>query len=672
MRRLLALVAVVAAAPPAAAQPVDTTSFRIGFEPEAPLDTRLFGHFLERPSWNAETGPEDAFDEATGALFPSVVEAIERMDIPVIRWPGGTDVDIMDWTDMIDNAPGREDPARPVSIGRTGEEVSNNFGMDEALNLFEDLGSETILVVNLLDGLNGVRTVEDAAMHAAGLVAYATAPVGAALPEGMPDWPAIRAQNGRAEPWDVRYVQVGNEWWNFLDNDGNQFLHRDRPVAPEDEARLFRALDAYIAAVEAVDPDIEVILEGMTPDIVESVRDQLGDRVDYLTFHQYHPLRIRSVTRGGEALDARAFSIDPDNRGAIWRAWTAPRQLAEDGTATLPDDRDATVDRITAEGYPAVVTEWNWNGRWDYDGDSGGVYDPYGARGIGSLTMLHEMMRRSGDVVLATQSMLVGKQWDIAGIRYFPSIELAFRRPTAIGVGFYARHHGDRRVAVDHDGLPSYDQPYGMGNLIRPQTGVAYLDPIATRTDDTLYVHVLNRRYEDADSSLVRVDLSAYPGLAGTATLHTMHVLTGSGLGGGEDPNETAWVTSEAVPITGATAEVVLAPHSASILAVPFGDATSTTSAAPPSGFEVGAPAPNPARGAVSLAVTLAEPAAVGATVYDALGRAVLEVPGRPAAAGGGAVRFSTDGLPTGTYLVRLTARGAQTLHATRTLTVLR
>ncbi|MCH8525548.1 MAG: hypothetical protein LAT79_00115 [Kiritimatiellae bacterium] len=49
----------------------------------------------------------------------------------MVRFPGGTDVDKMNWTDMIDNAPDRESPERPVSIGGHGDVVTNRFGFDE-------------------------------------------------------------------------------------------------------------------------------------------------------------------------------------------------------------------------------------------------------------------------------------------------------------------------------------------------------------------------------------------------------------------------------------------------------------------------------------------------------------------------------------------------------------
>ena len=193
------------------------------------VDHRLFGQFLERPSWGGETGPEAAVDPATGRLQSDVFRLLQTMQIPVLRFPGGTDVDYMDWTDMIDNAPGRAPGAsRPVSVGHGGDEVTNDFGIDEALELAEDLDAEMVLVVNLGDAVLARTTIEEAARHAAGLVAYANAEVGEALPEGMPNWPGIRAQNGRETPYGVRYFEIGNEVWLFDHPDAEGKLYPRR------------------------------------------------------------------------------------------------------------------------------------------------------------------------------------------------------------------------------------------------------------------------------------------------------------------------------------------------------------------------------------------------------------------------------------------------------------
>ena len=85
--------------------------------------------------------------------------------------------------------------------------------------------------------------------------------------------------------------------------------------------------------------------------------------------------------------------------------------------------------------------------------------------------------------------------------------------------------------------------------------------------------------------------------------------------------------------------------------------------------FGLDAPYPNPAGGRVAVAFAVEEAGPVRLAVYDALGREVAVLVDRAVEAG--AHRASLDGgaLPTGTYLVRLTA-GVQT--ATRQLTVLR
>ena len=539
------------------------------------VDHRLFGQFLERPSWGGErqeTGPERAYDAATGGLDPTVVRLMAEMDVPVIRWPGGTDVDHMDWTDMIDNAPGRPDLTRPASVGNTGETVTNRVGMDEGLDAIEAAGDETILVVNLLDGINGTRTVEEAALHAAGLVAYATAPLGAALPEGMPDWPAIRTQNGRAEPWAVRYVQMGNEWHVWKDAAGRPLVADTGAVDPDVKERLFRALDATIAAVHAVAPDAEIIVDGMIDDATDEVRERLGDRVDYLAVHQYHPWGLHEVALDADgdgeaetAVDLPSFVRDPGNADDVWYAWVAPREVDAEGRGVLEGHKLA---RVVAAGYPAAMTEWNWNGGWWGSGDPDPSVGTFHGRGLGSASYLFEMMRRGDDVALATQSMLVGWYWEIAGIAVPPEGS-PYLRPSAVSTAFLGAHHGTERVALEHGPLPTYAQPYRLGGWIFPQAAVALVEPLATRDADSVYVHLLNRSY-DAPRT-VRLDLAAAGGRGG-AVHHVMRGSPRDGPGRGRDPREVAW--TESAPLGGgAVVEVVLPPASISTVAVGRGGA---------------------------------------------------------------------------------------------------
>ncbi len=67
--------------------------------------------------------------------------------------------------------------------------------------------------VNFLDAAANRKLIHQAALDACGLLAYGNSSQGAKLPEGMPDWLAVLARNGHLEPYEIAYVQIGNETW---------------------------------------------------------------------------------------------------------------------------------------------------------------------------------------------------------------------------------------------------------------------------------------------------------------------------------------------------------------------------------------------------------------------------------------------------------------------------
>src|SRR3546814_6220701 len=68
--------------------------------------------------------------------------ALERLHIPVIRWPGGCFADQYDWRDRIGP---RE--KRPVRINYTwgGVTYDNSFGTNEFMNYTEKLGADAYI-----------------------------------------------------------------------------------------------------------------------------------------------------------------------------------------------------------------------------------------------------------------------------------------------------------------------------------------------------------------------------------------------------------------------------------------------------------------------------------------------------------------------------------------------
>ena len=124
-----------------------------------------------------------------------VVEALKKLGIPNLRWPGGCFADTYHWRDGI--GPKAQRPAMlNVWWGNTRED--NSFGSHEFLNMCELLGAEPYLSANVGSGTS--QELSD-------WVKYTTHPNGSSP---MTD---LRQKNGRTKPWNVKFWGIGNEAW---------------------------------------------------------------------------------------------------------------------------------------------------------------------------------------------------------------------------------------------------------------------------------------------------------------------------------------------------------------------------------------------------------------------------------------------------------------------------
>lgn len=123
-----------------------------------------------------------------------VLEALQELDIPVLRWPGGCFADTYHWKDGV--GPVAERP-KIKNVFWGGSIEDNSFGTNEFLNLCEMLGCDAYISANV-----GSGTVEEMVDW----IVYMTSDED--LP--MANW---RRENGREEPWDVKFLGIGNESW---------------------------------------------------------------------------------------------------------------------------------------------------------------------------------------------------------------------------------------------------------------------------------------------------------------------------------------------------------------------------------------------------------------------------------------------------------------------------
>lgn len=480
------------------------TVVRIYNETLNEVDHRLFGQFMERPA-SGEPGPEAGLIPGTHSLQPEVLRLLDEMNIPIIRFPGGSAIQHCErhWPDFIDNVPG-QDEERP--IGRF-------YGFYEFLTDCETLKAEPMLVVNFRAAVWKEYSLEKAAQLAAGLVAYANAPVGADLPCGMPDWPAARAASGHPEPFGVRIFQLGNEWAGWTGSIAKQTGIINTPEQVEWTKQCIRA---FAIAMRQVDPSIELIIDGQVWDDDDFVfvdmllADQsLKEVVQYVAVHYYRPWGVKSISKNGEECGWEDLT-DLD----VWRACISVPDIDSNGVSVF---NDRAFSLSVGHGWPIAMTEWNWNGWGDETGNP--VFRSAYMRGVGAAGMLNAMLRSGGELKMGFQSMLVGSEWGIMAVRVDPEAKhKAVMTPTGQMTAFYGRCHGSRRLRVEMDGLEYFNQPVRLEN-IQPAEQVALLDIVATATGDRIYMHVINRDFEN--DRRITIDLQGMT-VGGNAVSHCM------------------------------------------------------------------------------------------------------------------------------------------------------
>lgn len=196
MRGIFAVAAMVLGVATAHAQvavsvAIDTTA------PGPKIERAVYGQFSEHLGRGVYegiwVGPDSPIPNIHG-YRSDVVEALRKIKVPVVRWPGGCFADDYNWRDGI----GKRDQ-RPVRLNKFWGDVKddNAFGTHEFMDFSELIGADAYVAGNMGSGTP----------HEMGQwLEYMTA------------WPATalsqeRRANGRDKPWTVKYFGVGNESW---------------------------------------------------------------------------------------------------------------------------------------------------------------------------------------------------------------------------------------------------------------------------------------------------------------------------------------------------------------------------------------------------------------------------------------------------------------------------
>lgn len=169
--------------------------FKSGETPTT-INRHIYGHFAEHLGYliydGFWVGEESPVPNVRG-IRSDVVDALRKIHVPSMRWPGGCFADVYHWRDGI--GPRAQRPQTINAWGNAPE--TNHFGTHEFLDLCEQLGCEPYIGGN----------------------------VGTGTPAEMRDWVEyltsdhdslmsnLRRQNGREKAWHIPYWGIGNENW---------------------------------------------------------------------------------------------------------------------------------------------------------------------------------------------------------------------------------------------------------------------------------------------------------------------------------------------------------------------------------------------------------------------------------------------------------------------------
>jgi alpha-N-arabinofuranosidase len=167
-------------------------------EGKTTINKNIYGHFAEHLGHCIYDGfyvGENSTIPNSNGVRTDIIEALKKLKVANLRWPGGCFADTYQWKDGI--GPKNK---RPSMINRWwgGVTEDNSFGTHDFLDMCEKIGAQPYLAANV--GSGTVQNLIDWVQY----VNY---------PSQSSPMSKLRTANGREKPWNVRIWGVGNEAW---------------------------------------------------------------------------------------------------------------------------------------------------------------------------------------------------------------------------------------------------------------------------------------------------------------------------------------------------------------------------------------------------------------------------------------------------------------------------
>jgi alpha-N-arabinofuranosidase len=419
------------------------------------IDPRMYGQNIEHMGRQvlgglvAESGSKAPQDSRGFRM--DVLESIENLSPPLLRWPGGCFADSYHWSDGIGSIRPKVqnrmwgrflaqlffgNPPFPV-----GPMEDNRFGTDEFMDLCHKVGAEPSITVSL-----GATHPEEAS----GWVGYIRDTYG---PQAVPTW------------------SVGNEQWNPIEPGGCAFRPR----------KYVERFHRFAKAMRSANPDIKLIATGadvlLFPRWNKEIVQGIGENMDFLSMHLYMPAGIPFLSRVKDS---------PGDYYAI----TAAGLALEEQVQRIEE----LMDQMLGKTIPLAFDEWNILGPlrkfvvpWQT------LREAIGVAGI-----IHTFHRQAKYIKIAAMFAMLNS----ASPPLLTTRDTLICTPMFYILRLYSQLSGKVRVQSEIT-CPTVDVPK-LVNL--PQrTSFPLLDVSATLDDHRLTVFVINRDYQESQEAEIEI-----------------------------------------------------------------------------------------------------------------------------------------------------------------------
>ena len=229
------------------------------------IDPRIYGSFIEhlgRAVYGGIYEPGHPLADENG-FRTDVMEAVRKLGVPIVRYPGGNFVSGFNWEDSV--GPVDKRPKRLDLAWFTTE--TNEVGLHEFAQWSRKAGSDIMYAVNL--GTRGPENARD-------IVEYANHPGGSKYSD-------MRIANGAKDPLGIKLWCLGNEM--------------DGPwqMGTKTAYEYGRTANETAKIMKWVDPSIELVACGSSGSGMPTFGDweltmlnECYDNIDYVSLHRYY------------------------------------------------------------------------------------------------------------------------------------------------------------------------------------------------------------------------------------------------------------------------------------------------------------------------------------------------------------------------------------------------